>query len=60
MFQDNNGGGYSPKPQRQMFQGNWKCGTCNGEITQLPFEPDPSRLGTLLCRDCHKNKQSYK
>ncbi len=39
---------------RKMFQGEWKCGTCDGAITQLPFEPDPSRLGGLKCSDCHK------
>lgn len=39
---------------RQMFQGNWKCGKCGGVITELPFQPDPSREGSLKCRDCHR------
>ncbi len=38
---------------RKMFQGNWKCGKCGGEINQLPFDPDPSRLAQLTCKDCH-------
>lgn len=50
------GGGYSSAP-RQMFSGNWTCGTCGAPITELPFEPDPSRLGTLKCRDCHKKSR---
>ncbi len=34
-----------------MFQGNWKCSTCGGEITELPFEP---RGGSgLTCRVCY-------
>ena len=33
-----------------MFQGNWTCSKCGGEIKELPFEP----RGTngLTCRDC--------
>lgn len=42
------------RPERQLFSGNWQCATCGGGITELPFEPDPSRLGQLKCRDCHK------
>ncbi|MBI2591738.1 MAG: hypothetical protein HYW34_03620 [Candidatus Brennerbacteria bacterium] len=44
-----------------MFQGNWKCAKCGAEITQLPFEPDPARLGQLQCRDCHrKSRDSFR
>ncbi|MFH0712609.1 MAG: hypothetical protein V2A55_02035 [Candidatus Jorgensenbacteria bacterium] len=43
--------------QRKMYQGNWKCSKCNKEITELPFEPDPSRVDQLLCRDCHREKR---
>ncbi|MCK5027681.1 MAG: hypothetical protein KAS07_04645 [Candidatus Pacebacteria bacterium] len=43
--------------ERQMFQGNWKCSGCGGEITQLPFQPDPAREGGLLCQDCHREKR---
>tara|TARA_B100000508_G_scaffold37782_1_gene29582 strand:+ start:5867 stop:6280 length:414 start_codon:yes stop_codon:yes gene_type:complete len=34
-----------------MFQGNWQCSKCGGEIKELPFEP----RGTagLTCRDCY-------
>ena len=39
---------------RQMFQGDWKCCECGTAITELPFEPDPARVDTLKCRECHK------
>ena len=58
-YKGGGGGGYGggQQPQRQMFSGNWTCGTCGGAITELPFEPDPSRLGTLKCRDCHRKSR---
>lgn len=57
MAYDDNQGGF----QRKMYQGNWKCSQCGKEITELPFEPDPSRLEQLLCRDCHREKrQSFR
>jgi CxxC-x17-CxxC domain-containing protein len=34
-----------------MHQGNWKCSTCGGAITELPFEPR-SETG-LTCRTCY-------
>ena len=34
-----------------MFQGNWTCSKCGGEIKELPFEPR-SEQG-LTCRDCY-------
>lgn len=38
-----------------MHQGNWKCSTCGGAITELPFEPKSDK--GLTCRDCYfKNK----
>lgn len=40
---------------RQMFQGNWKCSGCGGEITQLPFEP--RSVENLMCRDCHSKRR---
>jgi len=49
-----NDGGF----QRKMYQGNWKCSSCGKEITELPFEPDPSRIDQLLCRDCHREKRA--
>lgn len=46
--------------QREMHQGNWKCSQCGSSITELPFEPDPSRVDQLLCRNCHRErKQSF-
>lgn len=55
---DRGPGGYAP---RQMIQGNWKCSKCGTAITELPFEPDPSRLDQLLCRDCHRERrQSFR
>ena len=44
------------REQRQMYQGDWKCSKCGGDIKELPFQPDPSRLGQLLCRDCHRER----
>lgn len=42
-----------------MFQGNWKCSSCGGAITELPFEPR-SEAG-LTCRDCYmKQKDASK
>ena len=41
---------------KKMYEGNWECSKCHGAITQLPFEPDPSRTGGLICRECFKNK----
>ncbi|MEY3784154.1 MAG: hypothetical protein RLZZ230_476 [Candidatus Parcubacteria bacterium] len=34
-----------------MHQGNWKCSSCGGAITELPFEPR-SEAG-LTCRTCY-------
>lgn len=40
-----------------MHQGNWKCSSCGGAITELPFEPK-SESG-LTCRSCYmKSKDS--
>lgn len=40
--------------------GGWACSKCQTSIEELPFAPDPSRLGQLLCRDCHRaRKQSF-
>jgi len=49
---DNNQGGL----ERKMYQGSWKCAKCGGDITELPFEPDPTKLDKLLCRDCHRER----
>ena len=47
MAYQQSGGGF----QRQMYQGNWKCSKCSAEITELPFNPDPSRLDQLQCQE---------
>jgi CxxC-x17-CxxC domain-containing protein len=39
-----------------MHQGNWKCSTCGGAITELPFQPR-SESG-LTCRACYGKKKS--
>jgi CxxC-x17-CxxC domain-containing protein len=39
-----------------MHQGNWKCSTCGGAITELPFEPR-SETG-LTCRTCYGKQKS--
>ncbi|USN87590.1 MAG: hypothetical protein H6779_04245 [Candidatus Nomurabacteria bacterium] len=39
-----------------MHQGNWKCSTCGGPITELPFVPR-SESG-LTCRTCYAKQKS--
>jgi CxxC-x17-CxxC domain-containing protein len=41
---------------RQWFTGEWTCSDCGAKIDRLPFNPDPNRLNTLLCKDCHRAK----
>lgn len=43
--------------ERKMYQGDWKCGKCGAEIKELPFEPDPSRMDQLTCKDCYKKSR---
>lgn len=38
-----------------MFQGNWKCSSCGGAITELPFQPR-SEAG-LTCRACYSKSK---
>ena len=38
-----------------MYQGNWTCSKCGGDIKELPFEPR-SNSG-LTCRDCYFNSK---
>jgi CxxC-x17-CxxC domain-containing protein len=38
-----------------MHQGNWKCSTCGGPITELPFIPR-SEAG-LTCRACYSKQR---
>ena len=48
----------TPRAPRAMVTGNWACGKCGNAITSLPFEPDASRLDSLLCSDCHRERRS--
>ena len=38
-----------------MHQGNWKCSTCGGAITELPIQPR-SESG-LTCRTCYSKSK---
>ncbi|HEY0964415.1 MAG TPA: hypothetical protein VGE31_01325 [Candidatus Paceibacterota bacterium] len=38
-----------------MYQGNWKCSSCGGAITELPFQPR-SESG-LTCRACYSKQR---
>lgn len=44
--------------ERKMVKGDWKCAECGAPITELPFEPDPSRMDQLRCRDCHRKRRA--
>ena len=35
---------------------NLKCAECGADITQLPFQPDPSR--SVYCRDCNRKRRN--
>jgi DNA-directed RNA polymerase subunit RPC12/RpoP len=43
--------------QRPMFKGNYTCAKCGKSITELPFQPDPSKLDGIKCRDCHTTER---
>lgn len=51
----NNGGGMAP---RQMYKVDAKCADCGSAITELPFQPDPARMGQLRCRNCYKPRKT--
>ncbi len=38
-----------------MHQGNWKCSSCNGDITELPFVPRSEK--GLTCRNCYMKQK---
>lgn len=50
------GGGRGGNFQRKMYQGNWKCADCGGEITELPFQPKDE--SNLKCRNCFKKDRA--
>lgn len=57
-FDNQQAGGFGPK---KMYDVDVQCSKCGAKITQLPFEPDPSRLSQLLCKDCHRARaQSFR
>ena len=58
-FDDRGGYGGGDRPQRQTFQGDWKCAECGTEIKELPFQPDPSRIDQLRCRNCYRPKKRF-
>lgn len=43
----------APKPRTE---GNWKCATCGGAITSLPFTPRD--VTNLKCLDCFKRSKA--
>ncbi len=48
--------GAVPAAERQMIQGQWKCASCGGEISQLPFQPKNTE--NLKCLDCFKKSKA--
>lgn len=60
-YQNNQSSGYQGGfRQRQMFDVSAmdiKCCECGAEIKELPFNPDPARLGQILCRDCMRKRR---
>ncbi len=56
---------FRDRPQQRNFQRemtdvsdlNIKCRDCKTPITQLPFNPDPSRTDSLRCRDCMRKSR---
>ena len=51
------GGGaqHTPRPLKDVSHLNIKCAGCGTAITQLPFDPDPSR--DIYCRDCFRSNR---
>lgn len=45
-----------PATKKKMFEGAWKCATCDGPITSLPFEPRD--VTNLKCIDCFKKSKA--
>ncbi len=51
-FDENSQGGSFQRQLVDVSGMNIKCRDCAAPITQLPFDPDPSRLDSIRCRDC--------
>lgn len=45
----------APVAEKKMFEGDWKCATCDGPITSLPFQPRD--VTNLKCIDCFKKSR---
>lgn len=56
---DRRGSGSRDRGPRQMFSGDWSCASCGKAITELPFQPDPARVDSLKCRDCHSQDRRF-
>lgn len=41
--------------EKPRFEGKWKCATCDGDITSLPFAPRD--VTNLKCIDCFKRSK---
>ena len=41
--------------EKPRFEGKWKCATCDGDITSLPFAPRD--VTNLKCIDCFKKSK---
>ena len=41
--------------EKVKVEGDWKCNSCGGAITSLPFIPRDT--SNLLCIDCYKKKK---
>lgn len=44
-------------PRPEPVKGNWTCSQCKGEITELPFNPDPARMDKLQCKECWRKNR---
>lgn len=56
-FDDGFGPAVQPAPSdKPKFEGNWKCATCGGPITSLPFTPRD--VTNLKCLDCFKRSKA--
>jgi CxxC-x17-CxxC domain-containing protein len=53
MYDDRrSGGGHRDRPPREMYDAT--CSDC-GQVTQVPFKPDPDR--PVFCRDCYRKRR---
>jgi len=55
--QDFSGRGFRPRQMFDVSAMNIKCCECGIEIKELPFNPDPTRLDQIRCRDCMRKRR---